>query len=96
MIKTIYLFTNRNTLAFDEEGEQIVEIQSNISWSVDWTKESKEKEEEILAKIAKDKPVIFLSAWRKWRKEISLNEFCSLLGHGEWYWENYEKDKKEE
>ena len=92
MIKTIYLFTNRNMLAFNEEGKQIAGIQANIGWDVNWTKEAKEKEEGILAKIAKDKPVIFLSAWEKWRKEISLNEFCSLLGHGKWYFENYEEE----
>ena len=32
MIKEVYLFTNRNLIAFDEKGEQVVDIQKAIGW----------------------------------------------------------------
>ena len=95
MIKEIYLFTNRNIIAFDEKGEQVIDIQSAIGWNVDWYHHA--KEEEALLKVIEDNPIIFLARWHEWKKEINLDEFCSLLGHGEWYWDykNLLKDKKE-
>ncbi len=30
MIKEVYLFTNRNLIAFDEKGEQVIDIEKAI------------------------------------------------------------------
>jgi hypothetical protein len=50
MIKEVYLFTNRNTIVFDEKGEQVIDIQCSIGWKVDWYSQKLEtnaKKEEI-------------------------------------------------
>jgi hypothetical protein len=89
VIKTVYLFTNRNIIAFDEKGEQIIDVQSVINWRVDWTNPTKERR--VLRRIIKDNPEVYLAKWRQWAERITIDEFCSLLGHGEWYWENFKK-----
>ena len=90
MIKEVYLFTNRNVLVFDEKGEQIIDIQKAIGWGVEWFEHK--KEEEALRKIIADKPEIYIASWNdRWQHKITVDEFCSLLGHGPWYWENYKK-----
>jgi len=95
MIKEVYLFTNRNLIAFDEKGEQVVDIQKAIGWDVEWYKH--EDEERALKKIIEDQPKIYLARWKHWAEEITIDELCSLLGHGKWYWENYKnkEDKNE-
>jgi len=93
MIKEVYLFTNRNIIAFDEKGEQVIDVQSEISWDVDWYRY--EDERKALRKIIEDQPKIYIARWRHWAEEITIDEFCSLLGHGKWYWENYKKPKDE-
>ena len=92
MIKEVYLFTNRNIIAFDEKGEQIIDIQQAIGWDVEWYRH--EGEEKALEKIVKDQPKIYLSKWRQWTEEITIDEFCSLLGHGKWYWEIFKNAPK--
>ncbi|RLI40745.1 hypothetical protein DRO59_08595 [Candidatus Bathyarchaeota archaeon] len=89
MIKEVYLFTNRNVIVFDEKGEQVIDVQREISWDVEWYKH--ENEEKALEKIIKDQPKIYLARWRQWAEEITIDEFCSLLGHGRWYWEHYKR-----
>ena len=95
MIKEVYLFTNRNLLVFDEKGEQIIDVQRAIGWGTKWF--DHEKEEKALEKIVQDGPTIYLANWtEQWRHEITIDEFCSLLGYGPWYWENYKKKVNEE
>ena len=89
MIKEVYLFTNRNVIAFDEKGEQAVDIQKAISWDVDWL--NREAEREALRKIIEDQPKVYIAKWKGWAEEITLDELCSILGHGKWFWENYKK-----
>ena len=89
MIKQVYLFTTRNVIAFDEKGEQDIEIQQAISWDVQYVSHS--KEEEALARIIADDPEIFLAKWQGWSNRITLDELCSLLGYGRWYWEHYKQ-----
>jgi len=89
MIKEVYLFTNRNVIAFDEKGEQVVDVQKAISWDVDWL--VREAEREALKKIIEDQPKVYIAKWRGWVEEITLDELCSILGHGKWFWENYKK-----
>ena len=92
MIKKVYLFTNRNLLVFDEKGEQVIDVQKVIGWGTRWFEH--EKEEEALQKIIADDPEIYLASWGdQWRHRITIDELCSLLGHGFWYWENYKKNK---
>jgi hypothetical protein len=94
MIAEIYLYTNRNCIVFDEKGEQIVDLQKVLGvdsleyWNL--TKVEKALEEVILAR-----PVIYIAKWNEWRKVINLDEFCCLLGRGQWYWE-YKLNLKEE
>ena len=89
MIKRIYLSTNRDLMAFDEEGKQIIGIEKSISWSV----KSPERERRALKKIIKDKPKIYLSRPGEWVREITIEELCDLLGHGEWFREYWDKEK---
>lgn len=85
MIKAIYLFTNRNLIAFDEKGEQIIDIQTAISW--DRKGYMDRDEETALARIVEAKPNIWLARWQEWKHSITIDELCSLLGHGPWYWD---------
>jgi len=89
----VYLCTNRNVLAFDEKGEQIVEIQKAISWQAEL-----DGEYEALQRIIRDQPKVYICSYGKgWAHEIRMEEFCSLLGHGPWYWERWKrKDEDEE
>ena len=90
MIKEIYLFTNRNILALDEKGGDMVEIQTAIGWDVKWSEV--EKERKCLEKIIEDNPEIYIRSWKDgWKHRINIDEFCSLLGHGWWFWEKYKK-----
>jgi len=95
MIKQVYLFTNRNIIAFDEKGEQVIDVQKAIGWRVEWVYH--ENEEKALRRIIKDNPEIYLASWQdRWEHPITLDEFCSLLGHGQWYWNNYKVKKDTE
>jgi len=97
MIKEIYLFTNRNLFAFDEEGEQIIDVQKAIGWSTGSKWIDREREIKALERIIQDKPIIYLTHWPdRWKHEITIDDFCSLLGHGPWYWEKYKKHEHEE
>jgi len=97
MIKEVYLFTNRNLLAFDEHGEQIIDVQRAITWNSNSEWSGREKETEVLKKIIQDKPAIYLANWiEQWKHEITIDEFCSLLGHGPWYWEKYKKPSEDQ
>jgi len=89
MIKQVYLFTNRNLLVFDEEGKQIPKVQREINWTV----RPPEKERRALKRIIKDKPKIYLCRFREWMGEITIEELCDLLGHGEWFREYWDKEK---
>lgn len=99
MIKEVWLFTNRSLICFDEKGEQVINVQSNIGWEVEWYRHEK-NEVTALEKIIKDNPVVYLARWQDWKHDINLDELCSILGHGKWYWdyknketnENYEKE----
>ncbi len=91
MIKEIYLFTSRNLVAFDEKGEQVIDIQSAISW--DRKSYNEYAEEKALLRIITDQPTIWLARWQEWKNPITLDELCSLLGHGKWYWDYKNKEK---
>lgn len=85
-IKEVYIFTNRNTVFFDEKGEQIANCQSVISWKkLESYEEYKVKD--VLKRVMNDNPVIYIARWQEWRHEITIDEFCSLIGFGPWYWE---------
>jgi len=81
MIKQVVLFTNRNLMAFDEEGRQIGEIQNAIRWE----RKDDDIERWALEKIISDNPKIYIAKWKEWQHEISIQELCSILGHGRWY-----------
>lgn len=84
-IKEIWLFTNRTVAVFDENGEQIADIQKILSFESlkSW---NDAMTEQALEKVVKDKPAIYITQWGKWKNSITMDEFCCLLGHGEWYW----------
>jgi len=82
-IKEVYLFTNRILIAFDEKGEQVFSVQESIGWN---TAAEIEKEENALERIISDGPTIYLASLKLGKKIIlTMDEFCSLLGHGPWY-----------
>lgn len=91
-IKEIYLMTNRNTLFFDENEEQLINLQETINWRPIPSYESY-KVESVLKQIIKDRPNIYISRWMNWTQEISLEEFISLIGFGPWYWD-YKKEQE--
>jgi hypothetical protein len=86
MIKEVWLYTNRNVMVFDENGEQVADIQKILSWDSlkSWNVLATE---EALIKVIEAKPDIYISQWGKWGHRINLDEFCCLLGKGQWYWE---------
>lgn len=98
-IKEVYIFTNRNTVFFDEKGEQIANCQRAISWNklesyeeykVDVVPEAfavPATIKDVLKRVMNDNPVIYIARWQEWRHEITIDEFCSLIGFGLWYWE---------
>lgn len=90
MIDRIYLFTNRNTVFFDERGEQMCDLMGSIGWKPIPSYEDY-KVKETLEKVVLNKPKIYLAKWQDWSQEINVEEFCCLLGYGPWYWE-YKKN----
>jgi len=92
MIKLVLLFTNRNVIAFDEKGEQVPEIAKALNWSPDY----RDIEQKALERIIDDNAETDIVRHHCWRHPITTAEFCSLLGHGEWYMQNYpERWRKE-
>ena len=86
-IAQVVLFTNRNTLFFDEAGEQIQKFQELIHSGSDFTsyKYSKERHD-LFEQLMKDKPEIVLAQWSTQTSlKLNLDEFLALLGFGEWY-----------
>jgi hypothetical protein len=72
MIKSVYLFTNRNCLVFDEDGQQMPEFQGGISCY-----RLNRKKAQIVADKGQE---FFLSRYQKWAQPISRREFEYLLG----------------
>ena len=94
MIKEVWLYTNRNIMVFDEDGEQVVDIQKILGW--DSLKSWHVMETEAaLEKVIEAKPAIYISQWGNWGHRINIDEFCCLLGKGQWYWE-YKQEKRNE
>jgi len=86
MIKHVYLFLNRNIMAFNDDDNQNTYIQRMIGWN----KMPDKTEQQALKIIIEDKPKIYL-VFSDYRDYIRINakELCSILGHGKWYLENY-------
>lgn len=92
MIKEVWLFTNRNVMVFDEDGEQIVDVQKVLGCnSLEYWHDK--QTESSLEKVIEAKPMIYISQWGIWNHQININEFCCLLGKGQWYWE-YKQQKR--
>ena len=70
MIKELFLFTNRNCLAFDENGMQVP--QSAISYSSINPPAARQ-----MIHYAEH---LYISKFREWKHEISKDEMLSLLG----------------
>ena len=94
MIKSVWLFTNRNIAVFDENGEQVVDIQQAIGWNHRCLYEYAERA--ALEKIVKTEPPpeFYLARWQEWKHKITCDEFCSLIGQGPWYWDYKEEKQK--
>jgi len=72
MIDSVYLFTNRNCLIFNEHGEQIGELQRAIScYNLD---------RKVAKRVAREAKVIYIACYREWAHEISAKSFEYLLG----------------
>jgi hypothetical protein len=77
----VILFTNRNSLIFDQSGKQIPELQLGITcYSLD---------ARIAAEVADHAVVFELAKWGVWKERIDKREFLYLLGLG---YVNYERD----
>ena len=90
MISKIFLYTNRNAIFFDENGEQIHEYQKNVNCN---TADRRYIETDVLKIVVQQKPVVFMCRWNEWIHEISVDEFCYILGYGSWYYD-YKKELK--
>ena len=89
-IQQIYLFTNRNSIFFDETGQQIPDAQDAVSWKpIESYRDY--KVHTVLHQVVKDQPKIYIARWQQWANEITIDEFCSLIGYGPWYWDTYRK-----
>jgi len=79
-IQSIWIFTNRNALFFDENGEQLEELQRLISFS------NEKLDENVLLHlmdiVTNQNPKIYISRWKDWYNEINVDEFFALLGYG--------------
>lgn len=70
--KMMVLFTNRQCLVFDENGDQIPEYQAAITcYSLD---------KEIAKKICKEATEFHIGSWREWEHEITRKHMMYLLG----------------
>jgi hypothetical protein len=68
----IILFTNRNCLIFDEDGNQMCEYQSKISHS--------HIDKNIARKVISEAKKFSLCKFREWIHEISVDDMKCLLG----------------
>jgi len=91
MIKEVWLYTNRNVMVFDENGEQVIDVQKILGWTSlkSWMVLETEG---ALVKVIEANPIIYMSQWGNWNHRINIDEFCCLLGKGQWYWE-YKQEK---
>lgn len=87
-IVEVVLFTNRTTFISYENGEMVHDIQTVFSWKP-VEPYNDYKCHCALRQIIEDKPVFLLVKWNEWQHEITADEFCSLVGYGPWYWDNY-------
>lgn len=72
MIKEVYLFTNRNCLVFDENGDQMEDFQKAINcYDLD-----REKAMQVSGMGEK----FYIAKWQEWAHEISRESFQYLLG----------------
>lgn len=67
----VILFTNRNLIVFDEEGNQ-----THWQDAVDCY----EINESLLTELVCQSARFYLSKWKEWKHEISCKEFEYLLG----------------
>jgi len=70
--KEMILFTNRNCLIFDENGEQITDYQMAISCS--------HIDPDIARKATEESETFSISKFRQWIQEITREEMQYLLG----------------
>jgi hypothetical protein len=83
-IKSILLFTNRIVWVTDENNEQMPLLQEALRNSIpSW---ESYKTTDALEQIIEAKPEIYITKFQEWTHKISLEEFCYILGFGEWYW----------
>lgn len=68
----VYLFTNRNCLIFDQNGNQIPELQAAISCYV--------VQKELARAIAFAADEFFIAEFNNWSHPISRFSFMYLLG----------------
>ena len=85
-IAQVYLFTNRNTLVFDDAGNQVGDIQHQFNWEPtpsykDYTDQT------ALRRIIHDNPECYVARGNDRKIKITVEELCCLLGYGPWYWE---------
>ena len=70
--KHMWLFTNRNCLVFDEDGEQIVEYQKAISCYA--------LNKKLALQATLEASEFHIGRWREWEHEIPRESMQYLLG----------------
>lgn len=71
-VSSLYLYTNRNVMAFDIDGQQVSEAQGAIDcYHIDI---------DIARKVCGEATKFYISKWREWNQEISRKEMEYLLG----------------
>jgi len=71
---TVYLFTNRNVIVFDDQGQQISELQGKVNcYGLDT---------QAVMIIANNAQQFRISKFREWAFDITREEFLYLLGLG--------------
>ena len=68
----MHLFTNRNCLIFDEDGNQMCEYQSKISHS--------HVDKKIARKVIGEVNKFYLCKFKEWIHEISMDDMKCMLG----------------
>lgn len=70
--KSMWLFTNRNCLVFDKDGNQIVKYQAAISCST--------LDPEVAFKATEEAEEFHIGKFREWEHEINRDSMRFLLG----------------
>jgi len=91
-ITEVCLFTNRQVMVFDQAGNQINNLQADLSSTESY---NDYKLQSALEEVIQAEATCYIARWNGWRAPLSIEELAYLLGQGTWYWETIKKPEWE-